>query len=78
MMRLGSYPLQNIILGAVTPGGLPWVGPTLPRLAPELRNLWRAMRPRRFRWGLVLILAIVLFLLMGECNPSASLIAALP
>jgi hypothetical protein len=36
------------------------------------------MRPRKFRWGLAFFLAIVLFLLMGEFGPSASMIVALP
>ena len=78
MTQLVGYPLKNVILGAVRPGRLRWVGPCLPRLPLGWRDLWREMHPRRFRWGLALILAIVLFLLMGECGPSASLIAALP
>jgi hypothetical protein len=77
-MQQVSYPLKNAILGAVRPGRLRWVGPCLPKLPLGLRDLWCEMRPRKFRWGLALILAIVIFLLMGECGPTASLIAALP
>jgi hypothetical protein len=70
--------INSIMLGAVTPGGLPWVGPKVPKLPLGWRNRWRAMRPRKFRWGPALILAIFLFLLMGECGPSASVIPVLP
>jgi hypothetical protein len=73
-----TYPLKSIILGAVRPGRLRWVGPWLPKLSLGWQDLWREMRPRKFRWGLALFLAIVLFLLLGECAPAASLIAALP
>ena len=66
------------ILNIVRPGRLRWVGPWLPKLPLGCQDLWRELRPRKFRWGLALLLAIVLFLLMGECGPSASLIAALP
>jgi hypothetical protein len=66
------------VYGIVRPGRLRWVGPWLPRLPLGWQDLWREMRPRKIRWGLALILAIVLFLLMGECGPTASLIAALP
>ncbi len=78
MMQQVSYPLKNAIQGAVRPGRLHWVGPCLPNLPLGQQDLWREMRPRKFRWGLALILAIVLFLLMGECGPTASLVAVLP
>ena len=78
MMQQVSYPLKNAIQSAVRPGRLRWVGPCLPNLPLGWRDLWREMRPRKFRWGLALILAIVLFLLMGECGPTASLVAVLP
>lgn len=78
MMQLVYNPLKNIVLGAVRPGRLRWVGPWLPKLSFGWRDLWREMRPRKFRWGLALFLAIILFLLIGEYGPSASLIAALP
>jgi hypothetical protein len=78
MIQLIAYPLKNVILGAVRPGRLRWVGPWLPKLPLGWQDLWCEMRPRRFRWGLALVLAIALFLLMGECGPSASLTVALP
>jgi hypothetical protein len=78
MMQLIAYPIKNVILGAVGPGRLRWVGLWLPKLPIGWQDLWREMRPRKFRWGLALFLAIVLFLLLGECAPAASLIAALP
>jgi hypothetical protein len=78
MIQLVAYPIKNVILGAVRPERLRWVGSWLPRLSFGWRDLWHEMRPRKFRWGLALFLAIVLFLLLGECGPSASLIAALP
>jgi hypothetical protein len=78
MIRLVAYPLKNMILGAVRPGRLRWVGPWLPKLPRGWQDLWAEMRPRKFRWGVAFILAIVLFVLMGECSPTASLIAALP
>ena len=77
-MQSVSNPLKNIVLGAVRPGRLLWVGPWLPKLSLGWEDLWRELRPRRFRWGLAVFLAIVLFLLMGECSPSVSLIAVLP
>jgi hypothetical protein len=67
-----TYPLKNMILGAVRPGRLRWVGAWLPKLSLEWQDLWREMRPRRIRWGWVLLLAVVLFLLMGECGPSTA------
>ena len=78
MRNLATYPAKNAVLGVVRPGGLRWIGPSVPRLTIGWRDLWREMRPRRFRWGLAVVLAIILFLLMGEYGPSASLIAALP
>jgi hypothetical protein len=78
MIQQFYYPLKNAILGAVWPGRLPWISPCLPRLPIGWRDLWREMRPRKFRWGLAVILGIVLVLLMGEYAPTASLLAALP
>jgi hypothetical protein len=76
MIQLVAYPLKNMILGAVRPERLRWVGPWLPKL-PLGRQLWRELQPRKFRWGWALLLAIVLLLLMGELSPSASAIALL-
>lgn len=78
MMQLVYNPLKNIVLGAVKPGWLRWVGLWLPKLSLGWQDLWRELRPRTFRWGLAVFLAIVLFLLMGECGPSVSTIAVLP
>ena len=78
MIQLVAYPLKNIVVGAVRPGRLRWIELWLPNLCFRWQDLWREMRPRKFRWGLALFLAIILFLLMGECGPSASLIATLP
>jgi hypothetical protein len=38
MMRLVSYPLKNIILGAVRPGRVRWLGPWLPRMTLVLQR----------------------------------------
>ena len=78
MWQLVAYPIKNVMLGAVRPGRLRWVGLWLPKLSLGWQDLWREMRPRKFRWGLALLLAIVLFLLLGECGPAVSLIAAVP
>lgn len=78
MMQQVSRPLKNAILGAVRPERLRWGGLWSPRLSLGWQDLWREMRPRKFRWGLALILAIALFLLLGECSSTASLAAALP
>jgi hypothetical protein len=78
MIQLVSYPLKNAILGAVRPGRLRWVEPWLPRLPLGWQDLWREMRPRKIRWGWVLVLAIAMVLAMGECGPAASAIARLP
>jgi hypothetical protein len=72
------YPLNHAILGVAGLGRLRWVRPCLPRLPLGWRDLWCEMRPRKFRWGLALILAVFIVLLMGEFGPSASLLAALP
>ena len=77
MIQLVAYPLKNMILGAVRPGRLRWIGPWLPKLPLGWQDLWRELRPRKFRWGWALLLAIVLLLLMGELSPSASAIALL-
>ena len=78
MIQRVTFPLKNFILGAFRPGRLRWVGLWLPKLPLSWQDLWREMQPRRFRWGAALILAIVLFLLMGECGPAVSTIAVLP
>jgi hypothetical protein len=36
------------------------------------------MRPRKIRWGWVLLLVIILFLVMGECGPAVSSVAMRP
>jgi hypothetical protein len=72
------YPLKYAILGAVRPGRLRWVGPCLPKMPLGWQDLWREMRPRKFHWGWALLLAIAIVLVMGECGPAASTIAALP
>lgn len=77
MIQLVAYPLKNVILGAVRSGRLRWVGPRLPRLPLGWQDLWRELRPRRIRWGWVLLLAVVLFLLLGECGPPAATIIAM-
>jgi hypothetical protein len=77
MVQLVAYPLMNMILGTVRPGRLRWVGPWLPKLPLGWHDLWRELRPRKFRWGWVLLLAVVLFLLLGECGPSAATIIAM-
>jgi hypothetical protein len=77
MIQLIAYPLKNIVLSAVRPERLRWIGPWLPNLPLGWQDLWREMRPRKFRWGLAVILAIVLFLLLGECGPSAGTTIAL-
>jgi hypothetical protein len=75
--QLVPYPLKNMILGAVRPGRLRWVGPCLPKLPFGWQDLWREMRPRKVRWGWMLLLAIVLLILVGEIGPSAGLTVAL-
>jgi hypothetical protein len=66
------------IFGIVRPGRLRWVGPWLPRLPLDWQDLWRQMRPRKIRWGWVLLLAIAIVLVIGEFGPAASAIAPLP
>ena len=78
MIQQFCYPHIYVILGTVRPGRLRWIGPCLPGLSIGWRDLWHEMRPRKFRWGLAVILGIVLFLLMGEYSPAASLLAASP
>ena len=78
MNQSNTYPLKSIILGAVRPGRLRWVGPWLPRLAPGWQDSWRAMRPRRIRWVWALLLAIAIVLVLGELGPAASAIWPLP
>jgi hypothetical protein len=78
MIRQITYPLKNIILSAVRPDRLRWAGPWLPRLPIEWPDLWHEMRPRKIRWGWVLLLAIVILLAMGELGPAASAVVALP
>jgi hypothetical protein len=77
MIQLIAHPLRNMILGVVRPGWLRLVGPWLPKLPLGWQDLCRELRPRKFRWGWALFLAIVLLLLMGELGPSASAIALL-
>lgn len=78
MIQLVAYPLKNVILGAVRPGRLRWVGPWLPSLPLGWQDLWRGMRPRRFRWGWALLLASAIVLAMGEFGPAASAVSAWP
>ena len=78
MVQLVAYPLKNMILGAVRPGRLRWVGPCLPKLPLGWQDLWRGMRPRKIRWGWVLLLAVAIVLAMGEFGPAASAVGAWP
>lgn len=77
-MEAVSYQLKNVILGAVGSGWLQQVGPWPSRLPFVRQDLEHEMQPLRIRWGLVLLLAIVLVLVMGEFGPVASAIAAQP
>ena len=77
MNELVAYPLKNMILAAVRPGRLRWVGPWLPKLPLDWQGLWREMRPRRIRWGWALLLVVLFVLLMGEFGPSAGTIIAM-
>jgi len=78
MNQMLTYPLKNVIRGAVRPGRLRWVGPWLSRLSPGLPDPWRAMRPRKSRWMWGLLLAVAIVLVMGELGPAASGIWPLP
>jgi hypothetical protein len=78
MIQLVTFPLKNVILDTVRPGRLRWIEPWLPRLPLGWQDLWREMRPRKIRWGWVLLLAIVILLAMGEFGPAASAAAVLP
>lgn len=78
MIKSISYPLKNVVLGVVKLGRLGWLRPWLPGMTFGWQDLKREMRPLKIRWGWVLLLAIVLVLVMGECGPAASAIAALP
>ena len=64
------------IYGVVRPRRMRWVGPWLPRIDFNWQGLKREMQPLKIRWGWALLLAIVLVLLMGECGPAASSLAA--
>ena len=77
MIQLITYPLKNVILGAVRPGRLRWIWPRLPRMDWDWRGLWRELRPRKFRWGWALLLAIAFVLILGECGPAAGAVAFL-
>lgn len=76
MFQTLSYPLKNAVLGAVSGGRLHWLGLRLSRLILEWQDLKRRTKPLRIRWGLALLLAVVLVLVIGECSPAASAIAA--
>ena len=78
MDQVITHPLLNIILSAVRPGRLRWIGPRLPRFTLGLQDSWRAMRPRRIRWVWVLLLAVAIVLVLGEFGPAASAIWPLP
>jgi len=78
MMQLGSNPLKNILLGAVRPGRVRWLGPWLPRMTLGWQDLKREMHPFKIRWGWVLLLATFLVLAMGECGPAASALVSWP
>lgn len=72
MTRAISYLVHQSILGAIRPGRMRWIWPIIPRIGFEWHGWKKDMGPIKIRWGLVLILALVLFLLMGECGPSAA------
>jgi hypothetical protein len=78
MTQQVSHLPSKTLWGMLRPGRLRWVGLWLPRLPLNWRDLWREARPHRFRWGLALLLAIILILVMGELGPAASAIAARP
>jgi len=77
MLQLVSYPLRTV-LAVVKPGRLPWLGLWLPKMASAWPDLGDDLRPLRIHWGRVLLLAILLFVAMGEVGPVASVIATLP
>jgi hypothetical protein len=76
MTKMIPYSQKNHTLGIVRPGSLRWVGPWLPKIAFGWQELKREMQPLKIRWGWALLLAMVLVLLMGECGPVASAVAA--
>ena len=78
MIKSISYPLKNVVLGVVKLGRLRWPRPWLPGMNFGWQDLKREMRPLKIRWGWVLLLAVVIVLVMGECAPAVSAIATLP
>jgi hypothetical protein len=50
----------------------------VPKITLDWQTFWREGRPRKFRWGWALLLAVAIVLAMGELGPAASAIAALP
>jgi hypothetical protein len=77
MTQLVSYPFRSV-LAWVNPGRLRWLGAWLPSMTSTRPDLEGGMRPLKLRWGRALLLAIVLFIAMGEFGPSASTIAPVP
>jgi len=73
-----TYPLTSHVLSAVAPRRLRWFGPWLPKMAWGWQDLKRTIPPLRIRWGWAVLVAIIIVLVMGECGPAASAIAALP
>jgi hypothetical protein len=78
MTQLSSHPLRNAIWAVSRPVRLRWVGLWQPKLSRGWRVLWPEIRPRKIRWGWVLLLVTVLFLAMGEFGPAASAFVTLP
>lgn len=77
-MQLVSNPLKSVILAVVGPRRLRWVGLWLLRFTLGWRHLWSEVCPRKIHWGWMLLLAIALVLVIGECGPAASAITARP
>jgi hypothetical protein len=78
MLEHAQLERTPTIYGIIRPGRLRWLGPWLPRKTLSWQDLKPGMRPFKIRWGWVLLLAIALFLAMGECGPAASAMTVLP